>query len=115
VVEKCHYLAPYQKTSEMIDQLFESILGEHTKRPSNVVNVDKFQQLYTNVKSILCEQQSIFMVATVLARLEEKRVKHTHKEVLDVLHILEDVGKLRKMGEVQVGDTSHNLYLYGDS
>lgn len=115
MVEKRHYLAPYQKTSEMIDQLFESILSDARKRPSRVANFDSFQTLYSEVKEILCQEQSIFMCATVIARLEEKKVKHTHQDVLDVLHILEDVGKLRKMGEVQVGDTSHNLYLYGQS
>lgn len=99
----------------MIDQLFENILGDAMKRPSRVPTFDKFQDLYNSVKEILRDQDSIFMVATVLAQLEARKVKHTHKEVLDVLHILEDVGKLRKMGEVEVGEISHNLYLYGDS
>lgn len=99
----------------MIDQLFQSILSDAKERPNRVTNVDAFQHLYSEVKQILNDEESIFMVATVIARLEQKKVKHTHKDVLDVLHILEDVGKLRKMGEVQVGDTSHNLYLYGQS
>lgn len=99
----------------MIDQLFQSILSDAKQRPNRATNVDAFQHLYAEVKQILNQEDSIFMVATVLARLEQKQVKHTHKEVLDVLHILEDVGKIRKMGEVQVGETSHNLYLYGQS
>jgi len=100
----------------MIDSLFQSILGDAQRRPKAMSDSDKeFHTLYSNVKKILRDQDSIFMVATVISALEQAKIKHTHQEVLETLHILEDVGKVRKMGEVQVGEVSHNLYLYGDS
>lgn len=112
-VKKPRYLVPHQKTSEMINELFRSILADANQRPVASSHADSYQTLYQEVKTVLREQDGIFMVASVLAALEERKVKHTHKEVMETLHILEDVGKLRKMGEVQVGDVSHNLYLYG--
>lgn len=100
----------------MIDSLFQSILGDAQRRPKAMSDSDKeFHTLYSNVKKILRNQESIFMVATVISALEQAKIKHTHREVIETLHILEDVGKVRKMGEVQVGKVSHNLYLYGDS
>ena len=115
-MEKSTYLAPYQKTPRMIDLLFQSILSGAQRRPKTMTDSDtEFQTLYSSVKKILVDQDSIFMVGTVIAALEQAKIKHTHQEVLETLHILEDVGKVRKMGEVQVGEVSHNLYLYGES
>lgn len=100
----------------MIDLLFQSILSGAQRRPKTMTDSDtEFQTLYSSVKKILVDQDSIFMVGTVISALEQAKVKHTHQEVLETLHILEDVGKVRKMGEVQVGEVSHNLYLYGES
>jgi hypothetical protein len=99
----------------MIDQLFESILGSVKERPKHkMTKASDTQILYGAIKEILGYQGGLFLVASVLNDLEERKIKHTHQEVIELLHLFEDVGKVRKMGEVQVGDISHNLYHYED-
>lgn len=99
----------------MIDQLFESILGSVHQRPKHTLTEASHTQiLYGAIKEILGYQGGLFLVASVINDLEERKIEHTHQEVLELLHVLEDVGKVRKMGEVQVGETSHNLYHYED-
>ena len=99
----------------MIDELFSSILDAAKQRPNMQPFNNDFTSLYSEVKQLCKEQESFFILPTIETSLKEMGIDYNRRDLLEVLHLLEEVGKLKRVGEIKVGGNDWALFLHVDS